>query len=244
VDVIGTRFRVEDEMRGGDEWVRVTVEHGIVLVRGDSVPGRVQRLVDGQTIEVGALHASGAAPPIAPEPSASAAVPSRPVHPKVDAGSAQVPLWRALAGSGDYARAYREIGAGGIASEASHASVDDLLALGDVARLSGHPQDAVAPLSGVIRDHSSDARAGVAAFTLGRLELDTLARPDQAAAAFARSIELGLPGSLAEDAYARLVEADARAGDRAGARAAAKEYARKFPQGSRSSTIDRWVTGE
>ena len=58
---------------------------------------------------------------------------------------------------------------------------------------------------------------------------------------FERAIALGLPGGLAEDAYARLVEARSRAGDGAGARAAASEYAQKYPNGSRASTIQRWV---
>ena len=98
-------------------------------------------------------------------------------------------------------------------------------------------------LSLVVQDHPSDARAAVAAFTLGRLELDTLGEARPAATAFARAIALGLPGGLVEDAYARLVEAHARGGDPEAARAAASDYERRYPGGTRSSTMRRWVPG-
>ena len=57
------------------------------------------------------------------------------------------------------------------------------------------------------------------------------------------AIALGLPEGLMEDAYARLVEADAKAGDFVAARAARDAYARRYPQGTRSSTIERWLSG-
>jgi transmembrane sensor len=228
---------------------RVSVEHGAVLVRGEAVPDHVQRLVDGQSIDVHSLREVGLAPNGAEEPAA----PSPPLQHAPNHAATQTPStsaaalnqsWRALASRGDYAGAYREVGPSKIDEEATRASVDDLLALGDVARLSGHPREAIAPLTRVIDEHTSDARAGVAAFTLGRIQLDTLARPDLAAAAFARSIELGLPEGLAEDAYVRLVEADAKAGDRPGAHAAADAYARRFPQGSRAPMIARWLSAD
>src|SRR5262249_31948469 len=151
--------------------------------------------------------------------------------------------WQSLAKNGDYAQAYDKLGAPGIARATPKASVDELLALADVARLSGHPADAVAPLGRVIAENPKDTRAPLAAFTLGRLELDTLGHPAPAAEAFARAIALGLPVNLVEDAYARLVEARAKAGDTAGAQAAADEYDRAFPGGSRSTTMRRWLGG-
>ena len=250
VDVIGTQFHIEEKETDGDHWVRVSVEHGVVLVRGETVPDHVQRLVDGQTIDVHSQRVANAAGSAVLEPSPT----DTPPPPVPTAGLRKAPgatqagagpsSWRALASRGDYAEAYREVGPAKIEEESAHASVDDLLALGDVARLSGHPREAVAPLTRVMNEHGSDARAGVAAFTLGRIQLDTLGQPDVAAAAFARSIELGLPAGLSEDAYARLVEAYAKAGNHAAARTAAAQYAGKFPQGSRSSTINRWIAGD
>ena len=136
------------------------------------------------------------------------------------------------------------LGPSGIASSTQTASVDDLLALADVARLSGHPADAVTPLTRVMTEHADDPRAPLAAFTLGRLSLDALGRPAQAAAAFQRAIQLGLPQSLREDAYARMVEARARAGDEAGASAAALDYEQHFPDGKRLREVQRWIHGD
>jgi transmembrane sensor len=149
--------------------------------------------------------------------------------------------WRSLAQQGNNADAYASLGSAGIASAAQGASVDDLLALADVARLSGHPADAVAPLSRVVAEHASDPRTPLAAFTLGRLELDALGRPAQAATAFAQAIALGLPQTLQQDAYARLVQARARAGDMDGARAAARDYEQRFPKGDRLDDVRRWT---
>jgi transmembrane sensor len=179
-------------------------------------------------------------PSAAPDPTSTAR------EPKARGGQrtvANVPLddWKDLARRGDYAQAYDAIGAPGIASATPRASVDELLALADVARLSGHPADAVGPLGRVISENPGDTRAPLAAFTLGRLELDTLGHPARAADAFARAIAIGLPAGLVEDAYARLVEARAKAGDHAGAEAAAQAYARAFPRGTRSTTMRRWL---
>ena len=89
----------------------------------------------------------------------------------------------------------------------------DLLLAGDVARLSGHAAAAVAPLSRAVTLHPGDPRAPLAAFTLGRVHLEDLGAPRDAAIAFARARELAPDGPLAEDALAREVEAWSRAGE-------------------------------
>jgi transmembrane sensor len=261
VDVIGTRFHVMDK---GNGRVHIAVDHGIVVVRGDGVLGETRRLVDGQSIDVGESLTKGdplRAPATAGASLATAAVPSPPVltTPSSAAPSSGPPLhaaatfvastaappqtaaWQALARSGKYDDAYQLLGQVGLAHESAHASVDELLALADVARLSGHSNDAVVPLSRVLDEHGADPQASLAAFTLGRVELDSLGRPARAASAFSRAIAIGLPQGLIEDAYARLVEARVRAGDREAARAAADEYARKYPRGTRGPTIRRWL---
>jgi transmembrane sensor len=116
--------------------------------------------------------------------------------------------------------------------------VTDLLVLADVARLSGHPADAVAPLERILNDFSADPQAPLAAFAVGRLELDALGRPVRAAAALNRALALGLPQSLREDVRARLVEAYLRMGNRAAARAAADAYEREFPAGRYTPSIE------
>jgi transmembrane sensor len=249
VEVVGTRFVVERSAAA----VRVSVERGIVLVRGERLRDRVRKLTAGESVEVTDAASDGGRPQM-PEAQPEVLVPTgvhQPAAPPVVASaapSAQAarapPAWRSFAQRGDNAEAYATLGPAGIASATQVASVDDLLALADVARLSGHPAEAVAPLTRVVSEHANDPRTPLAAFTLGRVQLDVVGHPAEAASAFAQAIALGLPQSLEEDAYARLVQARARAGDAAGARAAAHEYEQRFPSGKRLNEVREWTRSE
>jgi transmembrane sensor len=114
----------------------------------------------------------------------------------------------------------------------------DLLLAADTARLSGDPGAAVPYLERVVRNHAGDPRAGLASFTLGRVLLDELGRPSEAADAFARARKGG--GPLAEDALAREVEATARAGDTVRSQELAREYQALYPNGRRAKSVSRW----
>jgi transmembrane sensor len=240
VEVVGTRFVID----AGKDRTLVRVERG--RVRVTSATG-TKELGAGESIVVTAAPSPPPSQTATPIPTP---IPASPPPPPPTPGLTLTPTpvpstsWRSLARSGDYEGAYATLGAPGIARATPRAGVDELLVLADVARLSGHPAEAVAPLTRVLDEDSRDGRAPLAAFTLGRIELDTLGHPSRAASAFARAIELGLPAGLAEDGYARLVEARARAGDRAGARAAVDAYTRAFPTGSRSTTMRRWLAEE
>jgi transmembrane sensor len=225
VEVVGTRFTVDRT----PERVAVTVERGVVLVRGERVPDRVQRLGAGQAIEVRA-EATHAA--VAPAPSLSAAVPRAP----------QRAAWRELSTRGDYAGAYRLLGADGVDAESTESRrVDDLMALADVARLSGHPAEATGPLARVVREFAKDPRASLAAFTLGKIHLASTASAGLAAKDFTDALRLGLPSSLVEDAHANRIEALRRTGDDTAARAAAIEYAARFPASERARALRTWA---
>jgi hypothetical protein len=121
----------------------------------------------------------------------------------------------------DYAGAYRSLVT--TPSVADH-SPEGLMRAADAARLSGHPAAAVPYYERVVGDFATDARAPVAAFTLGRVLLTQLDRPRAAADAFATSRRLAPMGPLATDAWAREVEAASRAGDAARARDLARAY--------------------
>jgi hypothetical protein len=206
----------------------------------------------GVAIHASSLASAASAAPVVTEPVASAAVaqiePAPPAVP-VESLPAAKPAraapsslaWQDLARRGSYAEAYGALGARGVERVSDSGEVADLLAVADVARLSGHPIDAVAPLARVLTDHRTDPRAPLAAFTLGRVQADTIGNPAAAAQAFALAIVLGLPAGLVEDAYARLVETRAHAGDRAGARAAAAAYRERFPDGVHAAAIDAWT---
>ena len=149
--------------------------------------------------------------------------------------------WRTLEAEGAHDRAYVALGPNGVADATRKASLDELFALADVARLSGHPKEAVAPLERVVREFPDDSRSSLAAFTLGRLYLGTMNDPASASWAFQRAIDRGVPGGLEEDAWASLVEAKSRAGDLAGARDAYAKASRKFPDGRRDAEMKRWI---
>lgn len=252
VEVLGTRFLVER----GDDSVRVEVLRGRVAVQ-DNVRGGREELSAGESTVVGGESArspparlpsdtepSGeaveAAPPAA-EPEEAA--PAQPTG-AVERSRQQSPRWRDLARRGRYDDAWEVLGSSGLSRESRGASTEQLLELADVARLSGHPEDAVAPLERLLREHPGDGRAGLAAFTLGVVHMDQRAAPERAAGAFEQALELGLPAPLREDALARLAEARGRAGDFAGARRAAKRYLEHHPDGERAPDVARWLDGQ
>ena len=153
-----------------------------------------------------------------------------------EARAAAVPAWRPLAESGRYGEAYASMKNTGRAAVRDEAG--ELLLAADVARLSGHPADAVPYLERLLQSRAGDPRAGLAAFTLGRVELDDLGRPAEAAAAFERARKAG--GPLAEDALAREVEAFSRAGDTGRARSLAEEYEKRYPHGRRARSVAKF----
>lgn len=248
----GARFKVVPnhertfEVRAGDVRVRVL---GTVFSVQQLPSGQAQVLVERGRVEVAWLGGAtlleagqgGTFPPAAgaelepdfPGPVASAAPAATP--PQTARGAPRGGGWREDAKAGDYGKAYAELnakGRDGVRDEAS-----DLMLAADVARLSAHPEDAIRPLRGVCERHSSDRRAPVAAFTLGRVLLDDLGRPDEAAAAFQKSRVLWPEGPLVEDALAREADAWQRAGRAESARAAATSYLARYPQGRHGAAM-------
>ena len=236
VEVVGTGF---DCARTPGK-LRVSVQHGAVLVRGERVPDRARRLAAGEALEVldspspaeaekssgGAPGGPGAEPPVCPRRWRGGMPVTEDARDDQDAHT-----WRELARGGHHREAFAALGTQGLLRETKRLGVADLLVLADVARLSGHAAEAVAPLERILRDFPRDPQAPLAALALGRLELDTLDRPAKAAGALNRALSLGVPLSLREDVRTRLVEAYARAGNRAEARAAAAAYLREYPEG-------------
>ncbi len=214
VEVVGTRFscaRAPDRLHVG-------VERGTVLVRGERVTNRVRRLSAGESLDVldpSATEAQSEAEVPAPAPIAApgaeaASNVEAPTAPAARAPAHAGPGWRELERIGRHREAFAALGAQGIRRESKRLGIADLFALADVARLSGHPTEAIAPLQRIVDGFAHDPQAPLAAFALGRLLLDDLNRPAAAAAAFNRALELGPPRSLREDVRLRLEEARSR----------------------------------
>jgi transmembrane sensor len=249
VEVLGTVFRVER----GAESVRVSVSRGRVLVVSDGLPGGRAYLTVGQSVEAGpALPAPEAAAPVAEETAVAAAEPSQetaaelpevsaPVRARVTRqGAAEAP-WKRHVSEGRFAEAYDSLGHDRFLLETARAKTPEaLLSLADAARLSGHPADAVPPLERVLTDFGTGPHGALSAFTLGRVFLDQLQKPDRAANAFEQAITLHPPSALLEGCHARLVEAYARAGDMSSAERAAARYRTLFPAGRHDVDVRSW----
>ena len=211
VEDIGTTFTVQ--YLSGDR-LEVAVEQGRVKVHAR---GEDTEIAAGAKLEV-------AVSPAAPEkPSPSQTGPA-------------VSSWRPLAEKGQYDEAHTALKKAG--PNAVRDETGDLLLAADVARLGGYPAEAVPYLERVVRAHARDPRSGLASFTLGRVLLDELGRPGEAADAFARARAAG--GPLAEDALAREVEAASRAGDVTRSRELARDYQALYPKGRRAKAVSKF----
>lgn len=141
--------------------------------------------------------------------------------------------WRSLCQSGDYDAAYRMLESGVVVDNDPAALMD----AADAARLSNHPEASVAYLRRVLRDHARSPVAPLAGFTLGRVLLERLGQPSEAAEAFAFARSIAPQGSLAQDALAREVEAWSKAGNSHEAYERAQLYVQLYPSGRRLRAV-------
>ncbi len=238
VGVVGTKFHVG--MDTDDNEVTVTVVEGKVLVtRKDGKDDAKPRyLVGGESWTAPANLLAVAAPQMLNPP----AVPSAkaPVAPKTPARS-KAKLSRhfhQLFDAGKYGEAFADVSPDQLASLGT-LDADDLFRLGEVARLSSHPQEAALAFDAVRTKHPDDANAGLAAFQLGRLRLIDLDDPAAAKEALDDALRLNPAAFYREDAQARQVQALDEMGDRDGCIAARDAYLASYPQGIRAVNIAR-----
>jgi len=141
------------------------------------------------------------------------------------------PSWPELIAAGHYEEGLRAAERASFHRVYATASEDELSALADAARLSGHPARAVDVLGVVRRRFPHTPGAAMAAFALGRLAFERRADYIAATRWFETYLAEEPTGPLMGDAVGRLMEARARAGDHAGAHADAERYLRRFPEG-------------
>jgi transmembrane sensor len=106
-----------------------------------------------------------------------------------------------------------------------------LLADAQRAIAQGRSADAARLFDAIRRDHRRDARAGLAAFELGRLRLDALGDPSGAEEAFRDAIRLAREAGLRDDAEARRVEALDKMGSKSACVRARAAYLSAHPSG-------------
>lgn len=232
VTVVGTAFVVRLEASG----VGVRVTRGQVRVSwpgGETLLGASEEIRVPETPEAAWSPEGSGEETVMPAPSAATEAPAVATARPAPARRS----WRALAQDGEYADAFARMRSQGPASVQDDPG--DLLLAADVARLGGHPEEAVPRLERVVSAHAGDSRAPLAAFTLGRTLLDQLGRPREAAQAFGTARRLDSSGALAQDALAREVESWSRAGESGLARERAEEYLRRYPKGRRAGAVRR-----
>ncbi|MFK7999263.1 MAG: tol-pal system YbgF family protein [Polyangiales bacterium] len=222
VVVVGTVFDVERT----PEAVAVRVERGVVLVRGANVPDGEQRLEAGDVLQVILNAAADTEQPEAEVGSDPQRAPDSLDAVAPDSLDTVVPDLPAAEAS------------------RSETSLEDLLGYADAARREGRHAQAVRWLARASSEHPEAPRAALAAFTQGRIELESLDRPAPAARSFARSLRIGLPRPLRETAQALRVVSLGQAGDPAAPAASARFLAR-YPQSQyRQEVIDATGAGE
>jgi tetratricopeptide (TPR) repeat protein len=115
-------------------------------------------------------------------------------------------------------------------------SARELMLAADVARGAGHMERAIDYLGRVLNEYSSDQRAPLAAFTLGRIHAGA-GRQDAAANYFLKARSLAPSGPLAEYSLAREVESRALSGDLTHAQKLARQYLKLYPNGQRRAMV-------
>ena len=217
VQVLGTRFSV----RLSPSLLEVKVARGKVRVvrTGDEASTRV--LDAGETWSIELERASNEPAPRGTAPQETAPVASAPIAPVLSSEPPAEPAPSAPS-------------PGLAAPGATHSAADgpkELLARAERARAAHRSADEAAALNTLRLRYRSDPRAGLAAFELGRLRLDTLHDPAGAAESFADAISLAPDAPFREDAEARRIEALEAMGDRRRCIEARSAYLSRYPDG-------------
>ncbi len=238
VRVVGTKFVVEDLGDG----VLVSVEEGVVEVRAGT---ELRRLTAGQSwrasAEPNSEHASRATPPPAPPPEPLAgldlsepevdevlpaaretrpAKPPRPVrHQRAQAASPSA-IEPPLAPAAQ---------TGPTAEELFRAGLD--------ARRAGRAGEARAAWQTFLSAFPNDARAGLASFELGRIEMDVNHDLTAALAALNRALRVAPSAAFAEDALARVVQLHDQRRDATACKVAKDQYLSRYPAGTYAASL-------
>jgi TolA-binding protein len=105
------------------------------------------------------------------------------------------------------------------------------------ARWQGRQREAAAGLEKLCRRFPNDPRAPLAAFQLGRIQLDTLHEAARAAQSFGMAMSLARDPVRREDAAARHAEALDRAGEISKCRLARATYLAEYPEGAHAGRV-------
>jgi tetratricopeptide (TPR) repeat protein len=122
---------------------------------------------------------------------------------------------------------------------ARRASEEDLWDRATQARRAGRAEEAADAYAAFVRAHPRGSQAALASFELGRLRMDRLGDVGGAIEAFSRALRLSPSAPFAEDARARLVQANERAGRTGECRRLRAAYLDRYPNGVHRALVER-----
>jgi TolA-binding protein len=260
VGVVGTRFELDWDPR--TEVLRVALEEGAVRVKGAFLRQPVT-VSQGQTLvastndkraelmEPGPARtmADASVAPASSEQERVSAVQTQEPAGNADLAELKTPppigsvshkseatSWQKLAASGKFADALDAVERQGFDAECRRASGQDLMLLGDTARLSGRTAWA---RTAYISAREKLPRGDRSAYGLGLLAFDQQRNYVDAARWFRTYLSEQPQGSLTREALGRLMEALQRSGDTSGAHRVAQKYLEKYPAGSHAALARR-----
>lgn len=249
IEVLGTVFTVDLASSGGQ--VQVTVERGVVRVthsRGERRLGSGESaMFEGVGTEVGTASPLGIAPPPPGEPTHAASDAGHPIgqaaSPRGESGKRPPHPLAAQMDSGKTASETANVASEIGTLPATEDPVRALLKISDAARVAGRPDQAIVALRAILAKRPHDPRAPYATFMLGRVLLDQMNRPGEAAEVFATFRTRDTTSPLAADALAREAECWSRAGDHARAQDRARLYVSLYPHGPQIEAVRALVDG-
>lgn len=249
VRVTGTRFKVQYDP--ASDALELSMKEGSVVVSGCTLGQEGRKVLANETLRASCRTEQT----VASEASAPEVVEATgPVQPVVEAAgeptrarretaprpSAHVvpgdPEWLTLAHSGEYSDSYAQLGPI-FEHELGVRGPEELTLMADVARLSGHWDQAEHAYRTLRSRFGSTSRAASAAFSLARLAFDQRQSYSEAARWFQVYLDEEPSGPFAREALGRRVEALHRAGDTRAARSEATRYLQIYPNGPHARAV-------
>jgi TolA-binding protein len=246
VEVVGTRFSVAWDP--SDAVFELQMQEGAVELTGPVLESRTVRggesirvrLRDGRA-EVEERVQDAREEEAVEDTSAEASLPPSEELPVAAPASSEVRrdrrierghLMTQLAREGRYEEAFTAAREEGWSQTLRTADATELLALGDAARLGGHPNEAIEVYESLSARFPRSALRPRATFALARVALDQQHDARRAASLFERYLREAPSGTLAREATGRLIEAHLALGERDRARVLARDYLSRYPEGA------------
>ncbi|MBK7583317.1 MAG: hypothetical protein IPI67_24390 [Myxococcales bacterium] len=249
--VTGTRFAATWDPQS--EVLTVSMEEGSVVVSGRCVESRA--LSAGESASFGCRDAVTQAdpprmefprspvvetttPPKQPPPRPQ---PERQVGTSTQSAPPPVAEWNALSREGRFREALAAAETEGFSSLCASMSAEQILQLGNSARLAGSTARVHEAFLSLRRRFPGSGPAATAAFHLGRIAFDGSGDYATAQRWFAAYLAEQPGGGFAEESLGRLMESEHRAGARAAAEASATRYLVRFPNGAHAAFAESLI---